>query len=125
MPVRRSRALLLAAFLALAACSLTSDPASVPPTSFAPEPDGSLRGVRLVPVVDGLTEPVGVVGAPDGSRRLYVIEKAGIVRLIDHDGTLLSEPFLDITDRVGEMPASTVCWVWRSTRASGVTTVSS
>ncbi len=54
---------------------------------------------RLLPVVGGLEQPVAVVHAGDGTGRLFVAEQPGRVRLFK-DGTMLQDPFLDITDRV-------------------------
>ena len=54
---------------------------------------------QLVPVVDGLDRPVGVTNAGDGTGRLFVIEQAGRIRIVN-DGELVAEPFLDIRDRV-------------------------
>lgn len=54
-------------------------------------------GLRLV--VDGLTRPVFITHAGDDSGRLFVVEQAGRV-LILQDDTLLDPPFLDLTDRV-------------------------
>ena len=42
--------------------------------------------------VSGLAEPVSMAWAPDGSRRLFVTEKAGGIRVI-RNGTLLTAPF--------------------------------
>ncbi len=50
-------------------------------------------------VVDGLETPVFVTHAADGSGDLYLLEKAGIIRVL-RAGVLLTEPFLDISDRV-------------------------
>jgi glucose/arabinose dehydrogenase len=51
-------------------------------------------------VVSGLREPT-FVGAPRSEPgRLYVVEKAGVIRVVDH-GKLRSKPFLDIRSRVG------------------------
>ncbi len=44
--------------------------------------------------------PVGLAHAGDGSRRLFVLEKRGRVRILA-DGKLLAAPFLDLTGRVG------------------------
>jgi glucose/arabinose dehydrogenase len=52
-----------------------------------------------VPFVDGLDAPVDVANAGDGSRRLFVVEQAGRIRVVA-DGKLLSTPFLDIRGRV-------------------------
>ncbi len=49
----------------------------------------------MTPVAVGLEHPVDIVHAGDGSRRLFVVEKAGRVRVIA-DGTLLPAPFLDL-----------------------------
>jgi glucose/arabinose dehydrogenase len=65
-------------------------------------PGGSLPGspeIQLVKVADGLADPVSVASAPDGSGRVFVAERAGRVRVVQ-DGTLLEEPFLDITQDV-------------------------
>lgn len=56
--------------------------------------------LQLVPVVEGLDRPVHVTHAGDGSGRLFVVEKAGRIRIV-RDGAIQSEPFLDIADRVG------------------------
>lgn len=54
--------------------------------------------LRLVLVTDGLAQPVAVAHAAD--ERLFVVEQAGVIRLVDSAG-LASQPFLDIRDRVG------------------------
>ncbi|MGB8982004.1 MAG: PQQ-dependent sugar dehydrogenase, partial [Anaerolineales bacterium] len=46
----------------------------------------------------GLQRPVDLQS--DGSGRLFVIEKAGRIRIIENN-QLLATPFLDVTDRVG------------------------
>jgi glucose/arabinose dehydrogenase len=51
-------------------------------------------------VADGLASPIGIVHAPDGSGRLYVLEQAGRVRVIERDGSLRPEPFLDLSGRL-------------------------
>src|SRR5215217_1845812 len=55
-------------------------------------------GLELV--ADGFDQPVQVVDPDDGSRRLFVVEQPGRIRIID-DGQVVPEPFLDITDLVG------------------------
>jgi glucose/arabinose dehydrogenase len=51
-------------------------------------------------IITGLVAPVGIVDPADGTERLFIIEQAGRI-LIWQQGSLLSRPFLDITDRVG------------------------
>ena len=55
--------------------------------------------LRLQPVVDGLEQPVFLTHAGDGSGRLFVLERAGRIRIVEQ-GALLPEPFLDIRSRV-------------------------
>jgi glucose/arabinose dehydrogenase len=52
-------------------------------------------------VASGLDSPIGLFNAGDGSGRLFAVEKAGVIRIIDQSGNLLDTPFLDIRDRVG------------------------
>lgn len=60
---------------------------------------GDLPGdpsVQLVKVADGLFEPVNVAAPHDGSGRIFVLERVGVVRIIDADGAILPDPFLDV-----------------------------
>src|SRR6476469_9318210 len=56
------------------------------------------KNLTLAPVVKGLNEPTLVAWPPDGSKRLFVLERAGRVRVADADGQLKPTPFLDVTD---------------------------
>ena len=51
--------------------------------------------VQLAEVTSGLTQPLGIINAKDGSGRLFILEKTGQIRIVKN-GTLLSTPFLDI-----------------------------
>jgi glucose/arabinose dehydrogenase len=55
--------------------------------------------IALTPALTGLTNPVFVTSANDGSDRLFVVEQPGRIR-IAQNGTLVTTPFLDIRDRV-------------------------
>jgi glucose/arabinose dehydrogenase len=50
-------------------------------------------------VASGLSRPVYATSAHDGSGRLFIVEQAGTIRILDA-GVLLPVPFLDITSRV-------------------------
>jgi len=63
--------------------------------SSGPLAQGSLRAVE---VASGLSNPLYLT-APAGDDRLFVVEQPGRVRII-RPGTLLPQPFLDITARV-------------------------
>jgi len=52
-------------------------------------------------LTDSLIKPVAIANAGDDSRRLFVVEQAGIIRIYDlASNTLLVTPFLDITSEV-------------------------
>ena len=62
--------------------------------SLAPEaPDGSVN-LTVDPVVGGFTQPVDIANA--GDDRLFIVEQPGVIRIIDANGAVLTEPFLDI-----------------------------
>jgi glucose/arabinose dehydrogenase len=55
--------------------------------------------IALVPVVSGLSSPVEIVNANDGSGRLYVVQQGGTIRIVKN-GVLLPTPFLDVTSKI-------------------------
>ena len=56
--------------------------------------------LRLQPAWTGFRQPTDLVAAGDGSNRLFVVEKAGTIRVVDGSGTRAT-PFLDISAFVG------------------------
>ncbi|MFC2030545.1 PQQ-dependent sugar dehydrogenase [Chloroflexota bacterium] len=76
-----------------------------PTATLTPKPvpaagDPAAVRVELQVVVGGLDTPLAIANAGDGSGRLFVVEKKGLVRVVQ-DGALAGVPFLDIRDRVG------------------------
>jgi len=63
-------------------------------------PDASAADVGTELLAEGLTAPLTLAEAPDGSGRLFILEQVGRLRVIDADGNLLDEPFLDFRDRL-------------------------
>jgi glucose/arabinose dehydrogenase len=59
----------------------------------------ALQGVELQTVAEGLRQPT-VLTAPVGDERLFVVERVGVIRILDPDRLLLEAEFLDISDRV-------------------------
>ncbi|NJP11113.1 MAG: hypothetical protein HC866_17920 [Leptolyngbyaceae cyanobacterium RU_5_1] len=59
----------------------------------------TLPPIVLTPQVSGFSSPVHIANAGDGSNRLFVVEQAGRIRIIQ-DGIVLPTPFLDITNIV-------------------------
>jgi glucose/arabinose dehydrogenase len=70
--------------------------ASPSPTPSFPDP----AGYRWTPVVSGLDQPVDIQNAGDGTGRLFIVEKAGDIRIFQN-GQLLPRLFLDIRTKVG------------------------
>jgi glucose/arabinose dehydrogenase len=61
---------------------------------------GSLQ-LGLVPVAGGLSQPVAVAWR-HSDPRMYVVEKVGRVRLVNTNGSLVSQPVLDLTGSVAQ-----------------------
>lgn len=60
----------------------------------------NLKDVDMELVAENFVSPIGVVAAPDKSKRLFVIDQAGKIWVIDGNGTKLSTPFIDVTSRL-------------------------
>ncbi len=58
--------------------------------------------INTIKVAEMLTAPVGMAVANDGSNRLFVLEQPGRIRIIKN-GKLLTQPFLDVTNKVDEL----------------------
>jgi glucose/arabinose dehydrogenase len=70
----------------MTACGGGGGASSLPPLSLT-----------LQQVASGLEFPV-FLSAPDGDARLFIVERAGRIRIVEN-GSLLATPFLDIQDR--------------------------
>jgi glucose/arabinose dehydrogenase len=65
-------------------------------------PGGKLPGnvaIQLVKIADDLVDPVSVAASPDGTGRLFVCERPGVIQIINQDGSKPRRPFLDIKDK--------------------------
>lgn len=59
------------------------------------------QAISYSPVISGLTAPVEVVNAGDGTNRLFVVQQNGIIRVFDPaNGGLQATPFLNISSLV-------------------------
>ncbi len=65
-----------------------------------PEPieKGTIR-IEVETIAMGLTAPVLLTHAGDGTGRLFVVDQPGQIRILQ-DGVLLKRPFLDVADRL-------------------------
>jgi glucose/arabinose dehydrogenase len=58
-----------------------------------------LLGLGLEPVISDLVQPILLLSPPADPRR-FVLERTGVISILDERGTLGDEPFLDLSDRV-------------------------
>jgi glucose/arabinose dehydrogenase len=65
--------------------------------------------ITLVPTIpSGLTQPVGIANAGDGSNRLFIVEQPGKIRVWEN-GSLLAEPFIDFGSSLGGLNLISGC----------------
>lgn len=86
--------LILAVGIALAGVAQAQDKVA--------QPGGKLSkdvSIELVEVAGGFIDPINVAIPKDGTNRIFVVERHGVVRIIDN-GEVLKRPFLDISDIV-------------------------
>jgi glucose/arabinose dehydrogenase len=98
----RTAVLLILSTLALVtSCAGGGEPdLSATTESGAPVETGSPSdGIRLVAVARDLDSPVHVAAAPGEPDRLYVVEQAGRIRIVE-GGRVEAKPFLDVTSDV-------------------------
>jgi glucose/arabinose dehydrogenase len=62
-------------------------------------PEGPEAALGLQEIASGLVEPVFVTAAPGDSRRLFIVEKRGTIRVLV-DGELAPEPFVDLSTQL-------------------------
>ncbi|MBI3968537.1 MAG: PQQ-dependent sugar dehydrogenase, partial [Chloroflexi bacterium] len=86
-------------------------PTQAPQPTVQPTPqpavgafDPARTNVRLERVVTGLRQPVGIATPGDGSGRLFIVEKNGTIRIV-RNGSVVSEPFFDVTALIGKRNA--------------------
>ncbi|MEW6250938.1 MAG: PQQ-dependent sugar dehydrogenase [Planctomycetota bacterium] len=67
-----------------------------------PAPNVAPQGetIGLQGVATGLTAPVALVPAPDGSGRLFVVDLIGLIRVVEPGSGLRAAPLLDIRNRI-------------------------
>lgn len=66
-----------------------------------PQPQGPKLDLSLI--AEGFTSPIAMAVPGDGTNRLFVVDQIGQIRIIDANLGLISEPFLDIADRMVEL----------------------
>ena len=83
-------------FITLLTIALFLSHVSANPVSYTqPAP----AAIQLEPVTGGLSSPVFVTGAKDGTNRLFIVERAGLIKVLQ-PGSQSPTIFLNITSRV-------------------------
>jgi glucose/arabinose dehydrogenase len=59
-----------------------------------------MPGVKLELVAEGFTAPIEYLSAKDDSGRMFLVDQTGLVEIVQENGTVLEEPFLDVRDRM-------------------------
>ena len=67
--------------------------------------DNAVPGVDLELVTDGLTSPIGVIGVPDNTNRLFIIDQAGKIWIVGSDNNKVATPFMDVTTKMVSLEA--------------------
>ncbi len=70
------------------------------PTSTSPPSDRPLTEIRLVQIATGISRPTYLTHA--GDSRLFVVEQGGRIMILE-SRIILSDPFLDIGDRISSV----------------------
>ncbi|HEX2780139.1 MAG TPA: PQQ-dependent sugar dehydrogenase [Gemmatimonadaceae bacterium] len=98
----RTTLIAVALLASAAACSDSATPtAPLPEGAAADRVHGTApSSIELTMVAEGLTQPVALTHANDNTGRLFVVDQIGQIRIIDRDGTLRAEPFLDIRGKM-------------------------
>jgi glucose/arabinose dehydrogenase len=98
--MRAAVLLMLSALVLVPGCAGGGDSTPEPATgSGRPVETGSSGGIALVAVARGLDSPVQVTAAPGEPDRLYVVEQAGRIRIVE-GGRVVTKAFLDLTSEV-------------------------
>lgn len=84
----------LAFLLGLFACGGGGGSATPPVTP--PQDDWALV---FTAIATGISSPTTITHAGDGSNRIFLVQQAGLIRIVDN-GDLLAAPFLNISDRL-------------------------
>jgi len=59
--------------------------------------------VNLQVAAEGLTAPLNLVTPPDGTKRRFITEQIGVIKILMPDGKVLEEPFLNIRHRIPKL----------------------
>jgi glucose/arabinose dehydrogenase len=82
-------------------------PVSPSSTTVTAHLEGDLPGdprIQLIQIATGLQTPTNIAFPPDDSGRTFVVEENGTIHIVNPDGSVVPEPFLDLTNTVSQRP---------------------
>ena len=59
--------------------------------------------VNLQVAAEGLTAPLNMISPPDGTKRRFITEQIGVIKILLPDGKMVDEPFLNIRHRIPKL----------------------
>ncbi len=62
------------------------------------EPKPVTPGLKLI--AENMSSPLSVVEAPDGSKRLFIVDQIGKIWIVGADGNRLHDPFIDVSSKM-------------------------
>ena len=84
---------LLAVFILTGCKKIDTDPLA----GESGRPPGSPGSIDIMEIAGNFTSPLGVVAVPDETGRMMVIDQVGKLWILEEDGTVFPQPFIDIT----------------------------
>ena len=69
------------------------------------EPEEPLEEIGVELVAEGFSSPLAFVSSGDGTGRMFVVDQAGVIWVLDGEGNVLEEYFLDLRDVIVELRA--------------------
>jgi glucose/arabinose dehydrogenase len=56
--------------------------------------------IGLQQIAGGLTAPMTIAESPDGTGRLFIVDQVGLIYILNPDGSMSSQPFLDLRSKI-------------------------
>ena len=66
----------------------------------APAAPTVVNEIAVELVARGFTSPLAYVSPQDGTGRMFVVDQIGLIRVVEQNGNVQTEPFLDLRDRM-------------------------
>jgi glucose/arabinose dehydrogenase len=75
-------------------------------TRIAQPSEDFVPNVSLKLVASGLTGPMVAVSPNDGTKRLFIVDQIGVIKILEQSGEVRSEPFLDLRSKLVQLSPS-------------------